>query len=242
MKTLKILKRTYLIGLLSAGLCLAGLADVSVYGKADAEQKTKPGRNAACPIKAGKCGKCQDTACRQKNGPKRCTRLGLPGMTYRVGKIEMQDVKQAKRVAKAKGQPMVYWVEGQAYTDQKLAQKGLILATEKFVSHLCDSRKCPVSGKACVGGMRFASSVVAEQVAKVGKAAMGKISMSYRVGKKPLCCPEMAADFAKAAKKPVTYEIGKFSTTCSLTARMHLAKAKYQAATDAMHRAAKKQL
>lgn len=80
-----------------------------------------------------------------------------------------------------------------------------------------------------VAGREFKSKDEAIAAHKQVTAAIKKIQMTYRVDGEVVHCASMIDDKAKAAGK-VTYCVGESKTDCPLTARVELAKARYEAA------------
>ncbi len=158
----------------------------------------------------------------------------LPAMTYQVGAEKTSCSVTAGKWAAEHDEATAYVVAGKTYKTAQLAKVAHVEATEQFVNGLVDSHKCPVSGKTFVGKKSYQCPVSAGHIAKAGKEAMEKVVITYKVGTKEICCPDMAKDFAKSAKKPVTFVVGNEETSCNVTARMNLAKAKYAAGVKAI--------
>ena len=187
--------------------------------------------------KSGPCNASKKTSLVKAEG-KQCpvdvAMKRLPQITYVVGKTHTQCQATAGKLAVKSGTDATYMVAGKKFSDMKLAKVAHVEATENFVNAMCDSHKCPKSGKTFVGKKSFHCAVSAGKIASAGKSAMEKVVMQYKVGKKAICCPDMASDFAKSTKQAVTFKVGTSETTCSMTGRMNLAKAKYRAAVVAM--------
>ncbi len=59
--------------------------------------------------------------------------------------------------------------------------------------------------------------------------------MTYQVGEKTCNCPKQAASLAKQSDAETEYVVGDQKTGCELTARLNLARARYQAAVAAIN-------
>ncbi len=177
----------------------------------------------------------------------------LPKMTYKVGDKSTCCSKEAKGLmTAAPNQKMVYMVGGKEFCDEKAAYTHMVNEYERVAANYCtvaeakacsEEKTCPLTGKKymvksegaatyTVAGRNTECSKHAAQIAKAGKDAMQKVSMTYRVSGKDYCCDSMACDHAKAGATKM-YVVNGQETSCEMTARMMLAKAKIEAAQKA---------
>ena len=161
----------------------------------------------------------------------------LPKMTYKVGDKEVCCSQAAATLAKKSDAPMTYLVAKNEFTDKQKATTALVEATEKFVEEFTTPCKCEVSGKVTVAGAEHCCDVMAAETAKLAKAAMKKVHMTYMVGDKACNCPVEAASLAKTSGKDKLFVVAGEKTACSVTARLNLARAKYKAAVTALAKA-----
>ena len=75
---------------------------------------------------------------------------------------------------------------------------------------------------------------MAGEIAPNIKKAMDTVAVSYKVGDKACSCPVEAKATAKSSGRKMMFVVKEEATECEQTARLNLAKAKYQAALVAM--------
>ncbi len=207
------MKRIFTCGCLaSALLCFSG---VSIAEEATAQSP------ATCPVSGGTCS---ITAGLEK----------LPKMAYMVGEESICCVEMAKAKAKETGTKLAYLVGTKKFDTESAAFTGLVEETERFVAEFAKPQECKVSGSITVAGQECSCSVAAGEIAQKVKKAMDTVAISYKVGEKVSQCPVEAKATAKSSGLKTLFVVNKEETECEQTARLNLAKAKYQAALVAM--------
>lgn len=93
-----------------------------------------------------------------------------------------------------------------------------------------------LAGKYVLASYTFDCKEKAEKAAAAARAAADKVSMKMVVGEKSFECPMSAAECAKSDGKPVQYVVGEAKTGCNKTAKVELAKAKINAAAQAIEK------
>ena len=161
----------------------------------------------------------------------------LPQLAFKVGDKELCCEASAGAVAKETDSKVQYLVAKKAYEDKNKAMVALADATEKFVAEFATPHTCNVSGKTTVAGTSTTCSVTAGKLASITKSAMEDITLAYKVGDEQCSCPTQAASLAKSSGKDKQFVIGKEVTSCSVDARIKLARAKYEAAVKALAKA-----
>lgn len=198
-------------------------------GKAKGPCTLKAKAKGPCSLKSKSMVKADGKTC-----PVGAAMASLPAIQYKVGKDVTSCSNHAAKLVKKNGGSMQYVVAGRSFANEYKAKVAQVEATEKYVASLGTAYQCSASKKTFVGKKAYTCNKSAGQMAAVAKAAMEKVKMEYKVGKKVICCNEMATDFAKSSKQKIEYKVGKEVTPCSITGRMNLAKEKYRAAVKAM--------
>jgi hypothetical protein len=207
------MKRIFACGFLASAMLTFG--GVSLAEEATAKSTaTCPSEGGACSIAAGL----------EK----------LPKMAYMVGEESICCVEMAKAKAKESGAKLVYLVGTKKFDNETAAFTGLVEETEKFVEEFAKPKECKVSGSITVAGQECSCSVAAGEIAQKVKKAMETVAISYKVGDKVCHCPVEAKATAKSSGLKTLFVVAKEETECEHTARLNLAKAKYQAALVAM--------
>ncbi len=152
----------------------------------------------------------------------------LPELTFTVGDKELCCEESANAVAKETNSKVQYLVAKKAYDDKNEAMVALAEATEKFVADFATPHTCSVSGETTVAGTSTSCSVTAGKLAKITKEAMNGVALAYKVGDEQCSCPTQAASLAQASGKAKQFVIGEETTSCSVDARIKLARAKYR--------------
>lgn len=165
----------------------------------------------------------------------------LPELTFAVGDKELCCEQSASAVAQETDSKVTYLVAKKAYNDKHEAMVALAEATEKFVADFAEPHTCSVSGETTVAGTSTSCSVTAGKLAKITKEAMNGVTLAYKVGDEECSCPTQAASLAKASGKEKQFVIGEETTSCSVDARIKLARAKYEAAVKALVKAQEKE-
>lgn len=161
----------------------------------------------------------------------------LPQLAFKVGDKELCCEASAGAVAAESNSKIQYLVAKKAYTDKNEAMVALAEETEKFVAEFATPHTCSVSGNTTVAGTSTTCSVTAGKLAKITKSAMDEVTLVYKVGDEQCSCPTQAASLAKSSGKEKQYLIGEETTSCSVDARIKLARAKYEAAVKALAKA-----
>jgi len=160
----------------------------------------------------------------------------LPKITFAVGDESLCCSEMAKAKSEEIGKPVLFVVEDEKFDSEDKAFVALVAHTEKFVNDFATPHTCSVSGNTTIAGETCGCSVKAGEIASKIKSAMSKVSMSYKVGDEECSCPTQAASLAKASGAAKKFVIdGEEETTCDITARLSLARAKYKAAVLAMN-------
>ena len=158
----------------------------------------------------------------------------LPSLVYKVGDKEVCCSKSAAALAKKAEQPVSFIVGDDTFENEEKAYVALVKSTEKFVENFATPHKCEASGTTTIAGKKCGCSVKAGETAKLVKAAMKKVSLSYKVGEESCHCPTQAAALAKKSGEEKMFVVSGKSTSCEMTARLNLARAKYKAAVEAL--------
>ncbi len=159
----------------------------------------------------------------------------LPKMTFAVGDESLCCSEMAKVKSEELKKPVAFVVEDEKFDSEDKAFVALVAHTEKFVSDFATPHTCSVSGNTSIAGETCGCAVKAGEIASKVKAAMSKVTMTYKVGAEECSCPTQAASLATAAGTARKFVIaGEEETTCDMTARLNLARAKYKAAVIAM--------
>lgn len=208
------MKRVFTCGILASAL-------LSFSGWAFAEDAANAKASATCPASGGACSV---TAGLEK----------LPKLAYMVGEESICCSEMAKAKAKETGAKLVYLVGTKKFETEAAAFTGLVDETEKFVEQFAKPQECKVSGAITIAGQECSCSVMAGEIAQKVKKAMDTVAVSYKVGDKVCSCPIEAKANATSSGLKMLFVIDKDATECEQTARLNLAKAKYQAALVAM--------
>lgn len=200
----------------------------------------------ACPTAKKACGACPSTSTVALNDDDKACPVSLamgklPKFTYKIGDKETCCGESAAALAKEHDKPVHFVVAGKSYEDKAAAYTAYVEVTEKFVNDFATPHTCEKSGTTTIAGQACNCPVKAGETSKLVKAAMGKVKMTYVVGKESCDCPTHAGEIAKKSGESIHYVIGDAKTTCNMTARVNLAHAKYKAAVQALQPVAKKE-
>jgi len=189
----------------------------------------------------GEAKKCDEKVCTETAGLKGCAisaaLANLPALTFLVADKEVCCEASAGKLAEESDGKVQYLVAKKTYDDKNEAMVALADATEKFVSDFATPHTCSVSGETTVAGTSTSCSKSAGKLASITKEAMAGVSLVYKVGDEQCSCPNKAAALAKSEGKEQQFVIGDETTTCSVDARIKLARAKYEAAVRALAKA-----
>ena len=215
--------------------------------------------SASCSKKSGSCAKteavakateCKGGECshgtsvslvstsKSHGCPIEAAMAKLPKMTYTVGDKTTCCSKTAAKLAEQSGAKVRYAVGKKTFDDKQKAFITLVKTTEEFVDGFGAPHKCNVTGTTTVAGKSCHCPIEAEKRAKVVRAAMTKVRMTYLVGEKSCNCPVEAKKLAKDSGSATRYVVNSEKTECEYTARLNLARAKYKAAVQAAEKLA----
>ena len=174
------------------------------------------------------------SACKGEGCPINAAMKLLPKMTYQVGKESVCCPAAAAKLAEKNDTRVQFVVAKSVFDDESKAKFALVEETEKFVTAFAAPKTCKVSGKTTVAGKEVCCPASAAQTAKLVKAAMDKVNVTYSIGDKKCSCPNEAKAIAAKTKAKTFFVVAGEKTTCSLTSRLNLARAKYKAAVEAV--------
>jgi hypothetical protein len=187
-----------------------------------------------CPV-AGACeGTCPVSGASEGTCPVSVAMEKLPKMTYAVASEKVCCAEMADKLAAEHNAPVRYVVADKEYQCKQAAMAALVEQTESFVAEFTSTQRCDSSGTVFVAGTSTSCQVQAEQRVTAVKSAVEKVTMCYSVGGEQTTCSNDAETKAKEKNVPVEYHVGDQKTTCHMTARLNLARAKYQAAVSAV--------
>lgn len=158
----------------------------------------------------------------------------LPQLAFRVGEKDICCPDAAAKLAKEQSTQVKFVVAKKAYDDKADATYALAKVTEKLVAEFTSTSTCKETGKFFVAGKEHCCSVMAGETAKLVETAVKKVKLTYTVGGEKCDCPLNADTLAKENGKERMFVVGDTKTSCSVTARLNLARAKYKAAVEAI--------
>lgn len=184
-----------------------------------------------------------------------------PLMSYKVGDKCTRCPEQAKEMAaKHEGVQVRYAVNDDVYTDKQAAMKAWKKALHEHLNHMLAVRyavgdecvACPHAAEAMakkdhqkvrfqVAAHNYDAKEEAEQALHRAREAADSVKLTHLVNGKEYKCDKSAknaCDKAKSCDKADKichqYVVGDFKTCCPLTAKVELAKARIQAAYEAL--------
>ena len=206
---------------------------------------------------------CDPAACAKKGcDPSQCSSAmaccSAPKMAYKVGSDMTCCSKTAHKMAKANGSEIKFVVAGKEYCNKPDAMTAYGEALESYLGNMTTVRymaggkcvSCPMEAeglakksdgtvKYCVGSFQFDDEKRAALAAEAGKAAAHKVKMTMMVDGKSYCCSKSAKTACDKSGKSCTYVVGdNCKTECKVTAQVELAKARIDAARDAINKTA----
>lgn len=158
----------------------------------------------------------------------------LPTMVYAVGEQKVCCEKMAGELAKKESDSVHYVVAEKAYDTKPEAMKALVEKTETMVNAYVAPKKCSESGNTTIAGKTCSCPVETAARVEAVESAVKTVSMKFVVDGQEAACGNCAAARSKETGKPVEYVVAGESTTCEMTARLNLARAKYKAAVEAV--------
>jgi hypothetical protein len=180
----------------------------------------------------------------------------MPVMQYKVGDETVSCPKAAEKLAQEKGAQIIYLVSGKEYSSKSEALKTYADVVEEHLKLVTTVRymagdkcvACPrearelakKSGgavKYCVAGVVFEDQTKAEQAAKEAAKAAEAVQLTTFVDGKPYTCDKVAAEACQKSGHKAEYAVGECKTNCKITARVELAKARIEAARQAVAKA-----
>lgn len=226
-------KSTQVAAKTEGGSCCASQ---QVLATTEVQEKSCDG--AGCASGSGCCqGKGQTLASTQESAQEGCpvtaAMAKLPKMTFAVAEESTCCDKMAAELAEKHSAPIHYVVAEKKFADKAEAMAALAEETETFVTAFVQPKKCEVSGNVTVAGKACSCPVEGEARTKLVAAAVEKVGMKYMVNGEVAACSDCAAAMAKEHSAPIEYVVGEEKTQCPVTARLNLARAKYQAAVQA---------
>ena len=228
------------VRMLKSGISLSLVAVIAIVAASlRADEKTEaPAKCGSAQCATGSCsGSCSHgtaVAQTEKACPVTAAMEKLPKMVFVVGGEEICCPTSAGEMAKKSGEKIHFVVARKTYDDEAKAQAALTKETEAFVVAFTKPTKCEVSGKVTVAGKEHCCENGASATSKLVKAAMDKVHMTYKVGEEACSCPNEAEKLAKDSGEVKIFVVGDVESCCDVTARLHLARAKYMAAVKAM--------
>lgn len=242
------------LGLASVALAQCG-AKAEATAQSDGKSATCSRDKAAYAKDGAKCSDKALAAC-------------MPKMAYKVGDKTVCCPKEASELAAGKDADIHYVVAEKEYADKAEALKAYEtvlnerLATMTTVRYAVNGKcvACPNAAAALakdsgdkvkyqVAAYVFADQATAEQAATAARAASEKVTMTKVVDGKEYTCTKSATacgskgegkELARAEGKTCEYKVGDTKSCCPLTAEVELAKARIQAAYDAVRQIAEK--
>ena len=194
-------------------------------------------KNGKCPTTLTATKTVQDGECKDGQCPIETAMGHLPKMEYKIGEKTTCCPKSAAAMAKESGSEMTFVVAKKEFQNKEKAYTHLVETTEKFVKTFGTPCKCEVSKTTTIAGKSCSCPIETAKRTKLVSTAMDNVKMSYKVGEKTCDCPLKAASLAKASGDNKEFVVGKECTTCEMTARLNLARAKYKAAVTALAKA-----
>ena len=155
-------------------------------------------------------------------------------MAFMVGEQKACCAESAAALAAEKKLPIKYVVATKSFDTEEAAFVSLVETTEKFINDFATPVKCEQSGLTSIAGKACDCPIMAGEREKLVKASMDKVHMTFKVGKESCDCPVTAKSKAEATGEKVVYVVNGEETQCEYSARLNLARAKYNAAVAAL--------
>ena len=233
MKSMKSLMFAAALAICLNQVAQAQVATEAAATKVSAEKTSTDAKECTgkCATGEGTCEKCASGEC-----PIAAAMEKLPKLTFMVGTEETCCNASAESIAKEKHLPVIFVVGEKKFEKQAEAMSALADSTEAFVNDFTAPHTCNVSGKTSLAGAEMTCSEQAGKIALAMKEAMQTIAISYKVGDKSCDCPNEAKTLAAKSGAATEFVVGEECTSCPIDARIKLAKAKFRAALEAMHK------
>ncbi len=215
----------------------------------DKSQMAKAGCDKTALAKDGSCDKSK---CDKALAGAGC--CGMPCMMFKVGDETTCCPKTAETLAADKSAKILYVVGEKEFTDKAEALTAYADALDAHFTKFTTVRyvvgdkcvECPQEAgelaksggatmKYCVAGTMFDSKDKADQAATQAQKSAQEIQMTTLVDGKPYTCEHSAATACEKSGKKAEYAVGSScKTECKTTARIELAKARIDAARQAV--------
>lgn len=158
---------------------------------------------------------------------------GLPKLAFVVGGETTCCAKQAATLAESSDSSIQFAVL-QSFESKEQAMQAMVASTESMVEAFATPATCEKSGTTTIAGKKLHCSKTATKIADDLKEAMSTVTVSYEVGEKTCHCPNEAQALAKASGAKRLFVVAGEKTSCELTSRLNVARAKYRAAVEAL--------
>lgn len=158
---------------------------------------------------------------------------GLPRLAFAVGGETTSCDKHAATLAKNSESAIQFAVQ-QSFDSKEQAMLAMVTSTESLVEQFATLTTCKKSGTTTIAGRKLHCSTTASRIAGDVKDAMDAVKVSFVVGDKTCHCPNEAQTLAKASGSKPLFVVGGEKTSCELTNRLNVARAKYRAAVQAL--------
>ena len=163
---------------------------------------------------------------------------GLPRLAFVVGGETTGCEKHAAKLHAAnlaeKSDSKIEFAVQQSFEGKEQAMLALVASTESLLDQFATPSKCEVSGTTTIAGKKLHCSETAAKIALDVRQAIDAVRVSFVVGDKKCDCPNEAQALAKASGAKRLFVVGDQQTSCELTSRLNLARAKYRAAVQAL--------
>ena len=154
---------------------------------------------------------------------------GLPKLVYVVGGKVTDCNGQAEKLADEEAAEIQFALQ-QSFDCKQSATHALVVATEAMAEQFATPSTCSVSGTTTIAGKKLHCDKAAATLAQEIREAMDTVKVSYVVGEEECHCPSAAAALAEASGEKTLFVVDGEKTSCELTNRLNVARAKYRAA------------
>lgn len=157
----------------------------------------------------------------------------LPEMAFVVGGEATSCDKHAASLAESSDAKIQFAVR-QSFDNKQQAMQVMVAMTEAMVNDFATPSTCEKSGTTTVAGQKLHCSKTAAKLASDVREAMQTVNVSYEVDGKTCHCPNEATSVAKSTGAEKLFVVNGEKTSCELTSRLNLARAKYRAAIETL--------